>query len=83
MEIPQLPKIADDTGEAFTDPTSDFLNKYAAVFTKPGRPIARDITHIIELLDPAKPIPRHRLQIKIERELQEVQNNLQEYLEKS
>ena len=37
MEIPQLTKIADDAGEAFTAPISELLNKYAGVFTKPGK----------------------------------------------
>ena len=41
----------------------ELLNKYADVFTKPGKPVAREIKHKIELLDPAKPIPHHRLQI--------------------
>ena len=82
MEIPQLSKIYDDAGEAFTAPLSELLNKYADVFTKPGKPVARDIKHKIELLDPAKPIPYHRLQRMSEIELKEVQKHLQEYLEK-
>ena len=51
MKIPQLPKISDDTGETFTAPMSELLNKYAGVFTI--KPVAQDIKHKIELLDPA------------------------------
>ena len=40
MEIPQLSKISDDTGEAFTAPMRELVNKYADVFTKPGKPVA-------------------------------------------
>ena len=47
------------------------VNKYADVFTKPGKAIAQDIKHKIELVDPAKPIPQHRLQRMSERKLQE------------
>ena len=54
------------------------LNKYFGVFTKPGKPVAQDIKHKIEFLDPAKPIPHHRLQRISEIEFQEVQNHLQE-----
>ena len=60
----------------------ELVNKYADVFTKPGKPIAQDIKHKIELLDPAKPIPYHRLQRISEREFQDVQKHLQVYLEK-
>ena len=44
----------------------ELLNKYADIFTKPGKPVAQDIKHKIELLDPAKPIPHHRMQIMSE-----------------
>ena len=53
--------IADDLGEAFTAPMYALLNKYADIFTKLSKPVARDIKHKIKLLDPAKPIPHHRL----------------------
>ena len=58
------------------------LNEYADVSTKLVKPVVRDIKHKIELLDPAKPIPYHRLQRMSERKLQEAQKHLQEYLEK-
>ena len=54
----------------------ELLNKYAGVFNLPGKPVAPDIKHKIELLDPATPIPHHRLQIISERKLQKVQKNL-------
>ena len=60
----------------------ELVNKYADVFTKPGKPVAQDIKHKIELLDPEKPIPHHRLQRISERKFQEVQKHLQKYLEK-
>ena len=82
IEINLLHKISDDAGEAFTAPMRESFNKYADVFIKPGKPVARDIKHKIELLDPTKPIPHHRLQILSERKFQEVQECLQEYLEK-
>ena len=52
------------------------VNKYANVFTKPDKSIARDIKHKIELLDTEKPIPHYRLQRMSEREFQEVQKYL-------
>ena len=82
LELPQLPKIADDAGIAFTEPMKELVNKYADVFSKPGKPVARDIKHKIDLLDPSKAIPHHRQQRMSEKELQEVQRHLQEYLEK-
>ena len=39
MESPPLLNISDDSGEAFTAPMHDLLNKYANVFTKPGKPV--------------------------------------------
>ena len=36
---------------------SELVNKYADVFTKPGKPFAWDIMYKIDFLDPAKPIP--------------------------
>ena len=39
MEILQFPKIADDSGEVFTAPMCEWLNKYADVFTKPHKPV--------------------------------------------
>ena len=62
LEIPQLPKIADDTSEAFKAPMHELVNNYANVFTKPSKPVAQDIKHKIELLDPAKSIPHYKLQ---------------------
>ena len=56
----QLPKISNDTGEAFTAPMRELVNKYADVFTKPRKPVARDIKHKIELLNPANPILHHK-----------------------
>ena len=44
--------ISDDSGEVFTAPLSELVHKYAVVFTKPGKPVAYDIKHIIELLEP-------------------------------
>ena len=79
MKIPQLPKISDDTGEAFTAPILELLNKNSDVFTKLGKPIAQDIKHKIDLLDPAKPVPHYRLKIMSEVELKK---HLHEYLEK-
>ena len=38
------------------------VNEYADVFTKKGKPVAKDIKYKIELLDPAQPIPHYRLQ---------------------
>ena len=60
----------------------ELINKYADAFTKPSKPIVQDIKHKIELLDPEKPIPHHRLKIMIEIKMQKVQKYLQEYLEK-
>ena len=60
----------------------ELLNNYTDVFTKHGKPIASDIKHKIKLLDPAKLIPHHSLKKISEKELQEVQKYLQEYLEK-
>ena len=59
------------------------VKKYAAIFTKPGKPVTQDIKHKIELLDPKKSKPYYRLQIMNQRKIQEVQNHLQGYLEKS
>ena len=70
MEIPHLQKIYDNAGEAVTAPMHELLNKYADVFTKPDKPVAREIKHKIELLDPAKPIPHHRLQIVSEKSIE-------------
>ena len=74
--------VFDDAGEAFTAPIHELVNNYADIFTKPGKPIAQDIKHIIELLDPAKLLPHHRLQRMSERKLQEMQKHLKEYLER-
>ena len=46
----------------------ELVYKYADVLTKQGKPVVRDTKHKIELLDPEKPIPHHRLQIMSERE---------------
>ena len=76
LELPQLPKIAVDTGGAFTAPMRELIYKYADVFRKPGKPIAQDIKHKIEFLDPAKHIPHHRLQRISERDLRDMQKHL-------
>ena len=39
LEIPQLSKISDNIGEAFTSPIHEFLNRYVDVLTKPGKPV--------------------------------------------
>ena len=39
LQIFQLAKIANDSGEAFTGPMRELLNKYADVLTKPGKSI--------------------------------------------
>ena len=54
----------------------ELLNKFADVFTKPDKPVAWNIKHKIELLDPTKPIPHRRLPIMSERELKKVQKHL-------
>ena len=59
LEKTQLSKVYDDYGEAFTAPMRELVNKYANVFTKPSKPVAREIKHKTELLDPEKPIPYH------------------------
>ena len=69
-EIYPLLKVANDTGEAFIAPMYGLVNKYADVFTKPGKPVACDIKYKIEWLDPAKPILHNRLQIMSEIKLQ-------------
>ena len=60
----------------------ELINNYADVFTKPGKPVARDIKHKIELLDPEKPKPHHRLKRMGARKLQKEQKHVQEYLVK-
>ena len=40
IEIPQLPKIYSNAGEAFTAPMHKLVKKYADVFEKPGKPVA-------------------------------------------
>ena len=82
LEITQLSKIFDNAGEAFADPMHELVNKYADASTKPGKPIARDIKHKIELLDPSKPMTRHRLQRMSEKKVQKMQNHLKKFLEK-
>ena len=47
----------------------ELVNKYTDVLTNLGKPIAQDIKHKIELLDPEKPMPNHSLQIISKREL--------------
>ena len=39
----------------------ELVNKYADTYTKLGKPVAGDIKHKIELLEPAKPRPHQRL----------------------
>ena len=63
MEFPQLPKISNDSGKAFTAPMCELLKKYADVITKPSKPVALDIKHKTELLDPEKLMHHHRMQI--------------------
>ena len=72
MKIPQLPNISDDAGKAFTAPMRELVYKYADVFTKPCKSIARDIKYKIELLDPEKTIPHHKLLRMNAKELQQV-----------
>ena len=64
MNFPKLTCISDDASEAFIAPMCELLDKYADVFTKPGKPVTRDIMHKIELLDPTKPIIRYKKQKK-------------------
>ena len=40
LALPQPPKIDDDSDEVFTASMHEFVNKYAIVFTKPGKPVA-------------------------------------------
>ena len=54
----------------------ELVNKYADVFTNPSKPVAIDIKQKIELLDPEKPIPHHKLQRISEIKLKEVKNHL-------
>ena len=68
MKIPQSPKILDDAGKAFTAHMHELLNKYADILIKPGKLVAQDIKHKIELLDHSKPIPHHKLQRISEKE---------------
>ena len=58
----------DNSGEAFTAPMSESVNKYADIFTKPGKLVARDIQDKTELVDPEKPILYNKLQRMIERQ---------------
>ena len=76
LEIPHFSRITDDTSEAFIAPMCELVNKYADVFTKPGKPVSGDIKHKIRLLDPAKPISCYGLQRISERELQKMQKYL-------
>ena len=55
LEIPQLTKIFDNAIRAFATPKREFINKYTGVFTQIGKPVALDIKHKTELLDPEKP----------------------------
>ena len=59
----------------------ELVNNCADVFTKPGKPVAFDIKHKIELLYPEKPIPHHRQQRIREIELKKVQKYLKEQIE--
>ena len=69
LDIPQLCKISDDSIEDFMAPMLELVSKYADIFIKPGKSVARNIKHKIELLGPAKPIPHYRLKRASEREL--------------
>ena len=40
LEVPQLPKIFDNSGEAYIASMRDLVNKYAEVSIKPGKPVA-------------------------------------------
>ena len=40
LEIPNLPKIYDNSGEVFTTPIYNLISKYDAILTNPGKPIA-------------------------------------------
>ena len=69
LEVLQYLKIPNDAGKAFTVLVHELVNNYAYVIKKLGKPIAQDIEHKIELLEPAKPIPYHIQQTMSEREL--------------
>ena len=60
----------------------ELVNKYADIFVRPGKSVKQNVRTKIELLDPAKYIPHHKLQRMSEGVLREVQKDLQEYLEK-
>ena len=76
QEIPQLSKIHDDASEAFIASMHELVNKYADVFTKPGKPVIQDIKHKTKLLDPANPIFLHRLQKMNKIEFKKVRKHL-------
>ena len=40
LDIPQLPKTADDAGKAFIAPMCELVNKYKDVLTMPGNLVA-------------------------------------------
>ena len=82
VTMPTQPAISEDAGEVFSVAMQNLIAKYKEVFSKPGKPMARDIKHRIELLDPAQKIPYHRQQRMSQLELQEVKKHLEEYLSK-
>ena len=51
--LPAQLQIIANIEKAFQIAICEFTNKYADVFPKPSKPIAYDITHHIELLNPA------------------------------
>ena len=56
LEITQLLKIYNDSGEVLTGPIHELVNKYAGIFTKPGKLVAQGIKHKNELFNSIKPI---------------------------
>ena len=58
------------------------LTEYADVFENPGLPIARNIDHRIDLLNPDVVPPRPRLYRMSEEELAAIKKTLDDYLEK-
>ena len=69
LQLPQLPRIADNADKAIFAPMHELNNKYTDVLAKPSKPVARDIKHQIKFLDPAKPITLHKQQRISERKL--------------
>ena len=82
VELLQLTNIFYGAGEAFTAPIQQSVNKHDDVFTKPGKPVAQNIKHKTNLLDPEKPVICHREQGISEIELQEKYKYMKKCIEK-